>query len=548
MLCIVDEAARQARARSLYCAKEGDIEGALVHAREAVRLAGEANNPVLVAVCDELLGDVLLRLGQMDEARRQLTSARDRYRQQLEIVGTANVDLSLGELATRCGDPDAAAVHFRAAADGYARAGRPKGEAQALCRVAHLDGERGDIDGALLQCERALALVAGLDDMEAMASARSCRARILLARHPHAAADELQEVLRIYQRLADPVGIANTHLWLMEAAAACHDLARAQVHFRAAVHMFGVIGSPWGETLCWSFNAELLRKHNDIVGAEVALAAAEERALTAGATAAAATSCAARGRLVIARGAVDEGVALLDRARELAASAPGAEVEIHPDRNEVRSALEAWAAIRGRLSPGARFLLDILTALEPTDRQMIVTRFVFDNLWQVLGEPRPLAAYEEIIAELRGYRLVEVRRVDDDVPLSEWYEIAPALIDWAPALVGPERTSAIHVALGQTWLAELRRDADTPGPRTVRAGLGAAIYFKRLRKFTDSFACLEATLAVAKATGEAWHVVPHLYLVVLASGDATLAARLEALEASGALTVDRPRIDTIFRA
>jgi len=71
----------------------------------------------------------------------------------------------------------------------------------------------------------------------------------------------------------------------------------------------------------------------------------------------------------------------------------------------------------------------------------------------------------------------------------------------------------------------------------VRAGVGGAVYFKRLERFVEAFQLLEATLEVAKTNGEASQVVPHLYMVALASRDAVLMARVEELEGAGALSV-----------
>jgi tetratricopeptide (TPR) repeat protein len=536
---VTDGDARAALARARSSAAGGDIEGALTHANDAICLARDGADPILGAACHELCGDILLRLGKVEDARQQLTLARDIYRQHGERVGEANVDLSFGRIAERIGDIDGAAAHFSAAHDGYVRAGRPRGAAQALSGLGWANSARGRFDEAMEQCARALALVEGLDAPEAIATARLTRALIQLARDPRAAAAELDEVLRAYQQLSDNVGIANTHRLLMEAAAKVNDLARAQVHFRAAVHGYRVIGSPWGEALCWSFNADLLRQVNDYQGAEVAFAAAEAQYASAGATAAAAKSCAYRGRLMVNRGAIQDGLALLDRAAALAveSGARGVPVRVPFDPAETRHALEVIEAVRATLSTSARDLLDVLSALEVTDWVPAVAAPVFEWLSQTAPVEVGRTSFAQAVAELQRAQIIDVRRTEAG---AQYYDVAARVRDWARALVAPARAADIRGVIGKTWSTELARDAGAPGPRTVRAGLGAAVYSKRARQFTQSFALLEATLEVAKATGEAWHVVPHFYLLVLASEDHILAGRLEALEANGALKVEGP--------
>lgn len=535
---VKDGDAREALARARYSGGAGDLEGALAHANDAVRLAHDCTDPIVGAVCYELLGDVQLRRGEIKEARRQLTLAHDIYRQHGETVGEANANLSLARIAERTGDLDGAAAHYSAAHDGYIRAGRPKGAAQALSELACANDARGRLDEALQQCNRAVALLDGLEAPEAKATARCHRAQVYLRRDPVAAALELDEVLRIYQQISDQLGIANTHRLLMEAAAKINDVARAQVHSRAAVHAYRVIGSPWGEALCWSFNANLLLLVYDYAAAEVAFAAAEAHFTAAGAMAAAAKSCAYRGRLMVTRGAVQEGLALSDRAASLAAAieARGAPMKVPFDAGETRHALAVMESVRAALSRSARDLLDILCAFEISDWVPAVARPVFEWLSQAAGETDQRLSFEQAVSELERSQLIGVARTE----AGEWYDLATRVRDWARALVGPARTADIRTVVAKMWAGEFTRDAAAPRPGTVRAGIGAAVYFKRLRRFTESFALLEATLEVARSTGEAWHVVPHFYLLVLASDDAILSAHLEALEVSGALTVDRP--------
>jgi tetratricopeptide (TPR) repeat protein len=535
----VDERARAAWERARACAARDDLDGAALHADEAGRLAPDCRDPIVAAACFELLGDVSIRRGRIDEARRHLASAKELYRRHAEIVGEANVELSLAQLSDRVGDHESAAVHFSAAAEGYERAGRARGQAQALSGLAFVEAIRGRQGPAEEHAEHAIRVLENLGDRQAVATARLTRAQIRLSRDPVAARAELVEVLRAYQELADGTGIANAHRWLMEAAARLQDVPGTMVHFRTAIRAYRAIGSHWGETLCWSFVADLLLGFDDVTGAELAMAAACSHALNAGAMASAAKVCAGEARLRVSRGAIDEGLALLGTAEEIAARsrAAGVQVEILPNVEQTRGALDGCRRIRDMLSPSALLLLEILSLLEHPDACVATARPAFEWLWQVLGHTGRRLPFEEALAELQRSHLVAA--VDDPRASVEApnLRLAPHLRDWSRALVSPERAVQVLDAVGSTWAAEFLRDAQAPGRRTVRAGIAGAVYFKRLGRFVDAFQLLEATLEVAKTTGEAFHVVPHLYMVALASRDAGLMARVEELEATGALSL-----------
>jgi tetratricopeptide (TPR) repeat protein len=534
----VDERARVAWESGRACAARGDLNGAAVHAAEAGRLAPACRDPMVAAACFELLGDVSIRSGQIEQARCHLGSAKELYLRHGEIVGEANVDLSLADLCERMGDRETAAVHFGVAAERYERAGRAKGQAQALCGLAFVEALRGGQELAEEHTDRAVGLVENLNDHEALATARLKRAQVRLSRDPMAARAELVEVLRAYEGLSDGTGVANTHRWLMEAAARLQDAAGTMRHFRTAIRAYRAIESHWGETLCWSFMADLLLGFDDVTGAELALAAGCSHASSAGAMADAAKLCAGQARLMVSRGAIDEGLALLAHAAQIAAAsgAAGVQVAIHPNVEQTRGALDACRRVRDSLSHSALLLLEILSLLEHPDTCVATARPTFEWLWHSLGHTAERLPFEEALAELRRCRLVAA--VDDPQPSGEapTLQLAPHLRDWSRALVSTERAVRVMDAVGSTWAAEFLRDAQTPHARTVRAGIGGAVYFKRLGRFSAAFQLLEATLQVAKTTGEALHVVPHLYMVALASRDVGLMSRVEELEASGVLT------------
>jgi tetratricopeptide (TPR) repeat protein len=535
----VDERARVAWESGRACAARGDMEGAAVHADEAGRLAPACRDPIVAAACFELLGDVSIRRGQVEQARCHLGSAKELYRRHAEIVGEANVELSLAELSARMGDRETAAVHFGVAAERYERAGRAKGQAAALSGLAFLEAIRGAQGLAEEHSDRAVRLVEDLDDQEAIATARLTRAQVRLSRDPMVARAELVEVLRTYEGLSDGMGVANTHRWLMEAAARLQDVPSTMIHFRAALRAYRAIESHWGETLCWSFVADLLLGFDDVTGAELAMAAGCSLALKAGAMAGAAKLCAGRARLMVSRGAIDEGLALLERAAQIAATsgAAGVQVEIHPNVEQTRGALDGCRRVRDSLSQSALLLLEILSLLEHPDSCVATARPAFERMWHLLGHTAERSPFEEALAELRRSRLLAA--VDGPQPSVEapTLRLAPHLRDWSRALVSTERAVRVMDAVGSAWAAEFLRDAQTPHSRTVRAGIGAAVYFKRLERFVEAFQLLEATLQVAKTTGETLRVVPHLYMVALASGDTGLMARVEELEASGVLSV-----------
>jgi hypothetical protein len=201
----------------------------------------------------------------------------------------------------------------------------------------------------------------------------------------------------------------------------------------------------------------------------------------------------------------------------------------------MRASLESFATAVASLSPTARLLLEVLSNVEEVDRSIGIARPALTWFWQGFGHAGPPLPFDAAVAELQQCGFVAVLGAG----ATEEYRIPPPVIDLTRALTDPTHTKRILTSIGATWAEQFQRDAGAPGPRTVRAGMGAAVYLKRMGSFADSFTWFEAVLEVAKATGEAWHVVPHLYLLALASGDANLAARLEELEQRGALDAKR---------
>lgn len=270
------------RQQAIQAVERGDVDAALEHAQEAVRQAGHAGLPLVLAGSLELVGDMLTRRGEVAQARGPYAEALTLYRSLKSDVGAANVELSLGELHHRSDDWATARQHFLAALDGYQRAGRKRGASQAqlgLGRVAFLQGDRKQ---ALRCFGAALEGLQGVDDARGVAQAQLAMAQALTEDEPSRGAELLRAALGSFLALEDPLGIANAHRALGRAQELLGDSPGAEDHFEEARVRYRAVRAHLGEAEALASLGELRLARNEPSGALDAFRRAEEAAERAG--------------------------------------------------------------------------------------------------------------------------------------------------------------------------------------------------------------------------------------------------------------------------
>lgn len=310
------------KARAYEACRGGEIERALEHARQALRLSLESPNPVFAAGSLDVLGDMLQRSGALDEARSAYAAALDLYRKLGSQVGQANVELSLGHLSERVGDLGAARRHFQAALEGYARADRPRGQGQARVGLGLVGMREGELEQAGKEYAAALELFERLGDRRQVAEVRLRMGRLVAETEPRRAIEELEAVLRVFVELKDPLDIANVHAALARARASLPDSAGAQRHLREAIALYEETRAHRGRAESLGLLGDLHVANRDYVLALEAFHRATEVARLAGLPGLAAWMSFRVGCVMAAQGQVAEALAAAEEARRIIADTP----------------------------------------------------------------------------------------------------------------------------------------------------------------------------------------------------------------------------------
>jgi tetratricopeptide (TPR) repeat protein len=310
------------KARAYEACRHGDLVRALEHARRALQLALEDPNPIFAAGSLDVLGDVLQRRGECEEARRAYSAALDLYRQVGSQIGRANVELSLGHLGERLGDLAAARRHYQAARDGYAHADRPRGQGQAHLGLGVVAMREGNYEQAVQHYAVALELSQRLGDLRQVTEVRFRMGQLVTEADPGRAVEEMEVVLRAYSELKDPLGMANVHAGLARARAKLSDFAGAHRHLREAIALYEKAQAHRGRAESWEFCGDLHVANHAYVLALEAFHRAKEAAQLAGLPGVAAWMSFRAGCMRAAGGHVAEGLAAAEAARRVISGTP----------------------------------------------------------------------------------------------------------------------------------------------------------------------------------------------------------------------------------
>jgi DNA-binding SARP family transcriptional activator/Tfp pilus assembly protein PilF len=206
--------------------------------RAAVTATGRLGDHRAQGHAHRLLGIAQLRLGRLDEAREQLTLARDRFAELGDAAGQAMAHRGLGRVAARRDDHPEALRQARLALDLFTRAGPPGGRASAENAVGWMLAELGRPDDALRHCTRALALQEQLGDAFGQANTLDSLGYIHLRRGElDRAAQCYERSLALSRRLGDRHGEADTLTRLGDVQEAAGDPAAARHTWQQALEL-----------------------------------------------------------------------------------------------------------------------------------------------------------------------------------------------------------------------------------------------------------------------------------------------------------------------
>mgnify|MGYP000441951378 CR=1 FL=1 len=202
------ERASLLRRRAELAYHEGDREGALKAAEDAVTAARKHNSPGLVCICLGGLADILTSMGQLDEALRIRREEELPVFERLGMVRErAESKGGVADILQARGDLDEALRILREELlPVFERLGDVRSRAVTMGKVADILQARGDLDEALrIHREELLPVFERLGDVRARALTMGRVADILQARGDF---DEALRILReeelpVYERLGD---------------------------------------------------------------------------------------------------------------------------------------------------------------------------------------------------------------------------------------------------------------------------------------------------------------------------------------------------------
>jgi tetratricopeptide (TPR) repeat protein len=198
------------------------------------------------------------------------------------------------------------------------------------------------------------------------------------------------------------------------------------------------------------------------------------------------------------------------------------------------------------LSQPARLLLELVCVVEDDDRWSSVFEDWLPHLWRARGEPGPPPPMEEVVKELTGAGMIGAATHTHGPSGARKYWVDRAVEEMVRKTTDRTRADEILKMAAAGWAALFLQEESAPGSRTVRAGVGAAVYWRRLGHAADSFAWLrEDVLPVARLIGEEKHVLPHMELSAKATGNPRLMEEWELLRAGGGFQARRQLAELI---
>jgi DNA-binding SARP family transcriptional activator len=136
----------------------GDVERALAHTEQSLRLFQELADPAWEPIALNAVGWYCAQLNRFDDARKHCERALELSRRKPNASGVASILDSLGYIACATGDYAQALIHYQATLDLYREFGNRYSEADTLVRLAEAHAASGATNDAREALRQALDL------------------------------------------------------------------------------------------------------------------------------------------------------------------------------------------------------------------------------------------------------------------------------------------------------------------------------------------------------------------------------------------------------
>jgi tetratricopeptide (TPR) repeat protein len=189
----------------------GQVDSARNHYQQAITLYEKEQDDLGRANALQSLGDLDLRLGQVDSARNHYQQAITLYEKEQHDLGRANALKSLGDLDLRLGQVDSARSLYQQAITLYEKEQHDLGRANALQSLGDLDLRLGQVDSARNLYQQAITLYEKEQhDLGRANALQSLGDLDLRLGQVDSARSHYQQAITLYEKEQDVLGLAYT--------------------------------------------------------------------------------------------------------------------------------------------------------------------------------------------------------------------------------------------------------------------------------------------------------------------------------------------------
>ncbi len=230
---------------SMHFSRRGYFRDWAESQRAALAAANRLGDEAARARAHRALGDALVQLDCVPEARSHLRRAMTLYRRLDDANGQAVCHLSTSRLFCSLGDPAAALGHARSALSQYRASGHLAGQARALNNMGWYSVRLGRIARGLSYCEQALHLNRHVDDRFGEASTLDSIGYCWhLAGRPEQAIIHYEQALEAFADAGDRYSLAHTLDRLADARRAIGSHEDADKAWLQAIALFDAMHHP----------------------------------------------------------------------------------------------------------------------------------------------------------------------------------------------------------------------------------------------------------------------------------------------------------------
>ena len=246
-----------------------DLEGAKQSYEEALPIYREIRDRLGEANCLQSLGDLQMRVDDLEGAKQSYEEALPIYREIRDRLGKANCLKSLGDLQRRVSDLEGAKQSYEEALPIYREIRARLGEANCLKSLGDLQMRVDDLEGAKQSYEEALPIYREIRDRLGEANClKSLGDLQMRVSDLEGAKQSYEEALLIYREIRARLGEANCLQSLGDLQRRVSDLEGAKQSYEEALPIYREIRDRLGEANCLKSLGDLQRRVSDLEGAK----------------------------------------------------------------------------------------------------------------------------------------------------------------------------------------------------------------------------------------------------------------------------------------